>query len=63
MSTHNSIWLMVLDNLISDCAHFVHAVTLNKGHNTFDLSVKDKFCSPYNTMAMQSYLLNRTISV
>ena len=31
--------------------------TLNKGHNTFDLSIKDKFCGPYRTMAIQFYLL------
>ena len=30
--------------------------TLNKGHNTFNLSIKDKFCSPYRTMAIQFYL-------
>ena len=30
--------------------------TPNKGHNTFDLSIKDKFCSPYRTMAIQFYL-------
>ena len=23
--------------------------TPNKGHNTFDLSIKDKFCDPYKT--------------
>ena len=27
--------------------------TPNKGHNTFDLSVKDKFCGLYRTMAIQ----------
>ena len=30
--------------------------TPNKGHNTFDLSIKDKFCGPYRTMAIQFYL-------
>ena len=30
--------------------------TPNKGHNTFDLSIKDKFYGPYRTMAMQFYL-------
>ena len=24
--------------------------TLNKGHNTFNLSIKDKFCGPYRTI-------------
>ena len=37
--------------------------TLNKGHNTFDLSIKDKFCGPYRTMVIQFYLLKRTTSV
>ena len=37
--------------------------TLNKGHNTFNLSIKDKFCGPYRTMAIQFYLLKRTTSV
>ena len=30
--------------------------TPNKGHNTFDLSIKDKFCGPHRTMAIQFYL-------
>ena len=30
--------------------------TPNKGHNTFDLSIKDKFFGPYRTMAIQFYL-------
>ena len=30
--------------------------TPNKGHNTFDLSIKDKICGPYRTMAIQFYL-------
>ena len=30
--------------------------TPNKGHNTFDLSIKDKFYGPYRTMAIQFYL-------
>ena len=30
--------------------------TPNKGHNSFDLSIKDKFCDPYRTMAIQFYL-------
>ena len=34
--------------------------TLNKGHNTFNLSIKDKFCGPYRTMAIQFYLLKKT---
>ena len=37
--------------------------TPNKGHNTFDLSVKDKFCGPNSIMAIQSYLLKRTTSL
>ena len=37
--------------------------TPNKGHNTFYLSVKDKFCGPYSIMAIQSYLLKRTTSL
>ena len=36
--------------------------TLNKGHNTFYLPVKDKFCVPFSIMAIQSYLLKRTTS-
>ena len=40
--------------------------TPNKGHNTFDLSIKDKFCGPYRIMAIQFYpegqpLYNRKI--
>ena len=35
----------------------------NKGHNTFNLSMKGKFCGPYRTMAMQFYLLKKTTSV
>ena len=31
--------------------------TLNKGRNTFNLSIKDKFCGPHRTMAIQFYLL------
>ena len=27
--------------------------TLNKGHGTFNLSIKDKFFVPYSNMAMQ----------
>ena len=27
--------------------------TLNKGHNTFNLFIKDKFCGSYSTIAMQ----------
>ena len=34
-----------------------------KGHNTFNLSIKDKFCDPYRTMAIQFYLLKRTTFV
>ena len=30
--------------------------TPNKGHNTFNLSIKDKFCGPYRAMAIQFYL-------
>ena len=26
---------------------------LNKGHNKFDLSIKDKFCGPYRIMTIQ----------
>ena len=37
--------------------------TLNKGHNTFNLSIKDMFCGPYRTTSMQFYLLKRTTSV
>ena len=37
--------------------------TLNKEHNTFNLCIKDKFCGPYRTMAIQFHLLKRTISV
>ena len=37
--------------------------TLNKGHNTFNLSKKDKFCHPYRTIAIQFHLLKRTTSV
>ena len=37
--------------------------TLNKGNNTFNLSIKDKFCGPYRTMAIQFHLLKRTTSV
>ena len=37
--------------------------TPNKGHNTFYLSVKDKFCCPYSIMAIQSYLFKRTTSL
>ena len=37
--------------------------TLNKGHNTFYLSIKDKFCGPYRTMAIQFYLLIRITSL
>ena len=33
--------------------------TLNTGHNTFNLFIKDKFFSPYRTMAIHS----RTTSV
>ena len=29
---------------------------LNKGHSTFDLSIRDKFCGPYRIMTMQCYL-------
>ena len=36
---------------------------LNKGHNTFNLSIKDKFSGPYRAMAIQFYLLKRTTSV
>ena len=28
--------------------------TLNKGHHTFNLSIKDKFCGPYRTMAIRT---------
>ena len=34
--------------------------TMNKGHNTFNLSMKDKFCGPYRIMAIQFYLLKGT---
>ena len=37
--------------------------TLNKGHNTFNLSIQDEFCGPYRTMAIQFYLLKRTTTV
>ena len=30
--------------------------TPNKGHNTFNLCIKDKFCGPHRTMAIQFYL-------
>ena len=36
---------------------------LNKGHSMFYLSIKDKFCGPYRTIAIQFYLLKRTTSV
>ena len=40
--------------------HYMYVATVSgtslKGHNTFDLSIKDKFCSPYKTMAIQFYL-------
>ena len=36
---------------------------LNKGYNTFDLSIKGKFCGPYRTMVIQFYLLKRKASV
>ena len=29
--------------------------TPNKGHKTFNLSIKDKFYGPYRTMAIQFY--------
>ena len=29
----------------------------NKGPNTFNLPIKNKFCDPYSTMAIQFYLL------
>ena len=35
--------------------------TPNKGHNGFNLSIKDKFCGLYRTMAV--YLLKRTASL
>ena len=37
--------------------HTVGMDTLNKGPNTFDFSIKDKFCGSYRTMAVQFYLL------
>ena len=37
--------------------------TLNKGHNTFDLSIKDVFCGPYRTMAIQLKEDNLCITV
>ena len=37
--------------------------SLNKGHNTFNLFIKEKFCDPYRTMAIQFYLIKKTISV
>ena len=36
--------------------------TPNKGHSTYNLCIKDKFCGPYRTMAIQFYLLKRTNS-
>ena len=37
--------------------------TLNKGHNTFNISIKDKFGGANRTMPIQCYLLQRTSSV
>ena len=37
--------------------------TLNKGHNTFNLFIKDKFCGPYRTMAISFHLLKKTTSL
>ena len=31
--------------------------TPNKGHNRFNLSIKDIFCGPYKTMLIQFYIL------
>ena len=42
------VFLSTVEPLLKD--------TPNKGHNTFDLSIKDKFCGPYRTMAIQFYL-------
>ena len=39
---------VTVDPLIKD--------TLNKVHNTFNFSIKDKFFGPYRTMAIQFYL-------
>ena len=48
------------DLLVIDSYHITVELLLkdtpNKGHNTFDLSIKDKFCGPYRTMTIQSYL-------
>ena len=47
---------------LSDAVFIIHNTvepllkdTPNKGHNTFDLSIKDKFCGPYRIMAIQFY--------
>ena len=36
--------------------------TLNKEQNIVSLSLQDKFCGPYRTMAMQFYLYNSKIA-
>ena len=43
--------------------YILYTVEPLKGHNTFNLSIKDKFCGPYRTMVIQFYLLKRTTSV
>ena len=58
--------ICALAMMIDDLPYTVESLlkdTLNKGHNTFYLSVKDKFCGPYSIMAIQFYLLKRTTSL
>ena len=62
--------LICLIMSLVDAPTYVHTVltrllnnTPAKEHNTFDLSVKYKFCGPYSIMAVQSYLLMRTTSL
>ena len=44
------------DSLCDEVSVKLSSITaLNKGHNTFNLSIKDKFCGPYRNMAMQFY--------
>ena len=43
---------VTVDPLIKD--------TLNKVHNTFNFSIKDKFFGPYRTVAIQFYLCKIT---
>ena len=38
--------------MFSDYSEPLLKDTLNKGHNTFNLSIKDKFCDPYRTIAI-----------